>query len=396
MADQRHNRDYNGDERGGERRGRNGRGRHQGGGYRRRGEERSGERRYDDRRQGGRQDGYRRRDDDRRPYDRDGRRHDGERQYGERDRHSGDRRGGGYRRRDEGHPGGRRDGDNRYEGRREGGRHSERDRRDGDRRPEDSRRGQGRRTHANRGGAGRSERRGLHAQRPGFREERIKARAQAPAVPSDLDIKDLDPMVLQDLKVLAKDNADMVAKHMLMAAIWMSDDPQLALQHARAAKDRGGRVSVVRETLGIAAYHAGEWKEALSELRAARRMSGGPGLVAVMADCERGLGRPEKAIEFAREEDTGQLDLATRIELGIVVAGARHDLGQIDAAIVELERLQPSRTKKSTTWARLSYAYADLLTIAGRMDEAREWFAIAHEQDEEGFLDAEERLKELG
>ena len=78
------------------------------------------------------------------------------------------------------------------------------------------------------------------------------------------------------------------------------------------------------------------------------------------------------------------------------MAGARHDLGQIDAAIVELERLQPSRTKKSTTWARLSYAYADLLTIAGRMDEAREWFAIAHEQDEEGFLDAEERLKELG
>ncbi|MWK60334.1 hypothetical protein GO594_30610, partial [Pseudomonas otitidis] len=124
-----------------------------------------------------------------------------------------------------------------------------------------------------------------------------------PDLPDDIDVRDLDPMVLQDLKVLAKDNANAVAKHMIMAATWMADDPQLALNHARAAKDRAGRIAVVRETCGIAAYHAGEWKEALAELRAARRMSGGPGLIAVMADCERGLGRPEKAIELARDED---------------------------------------------------------------------------------------------
>lgn len=350
-----------------------------------------------------------------------GRNHDGDRrseggrQGGGRDRYQkrdGDRREGGYRRRDDRREGSRRDRDPREGDRREGSYRRREDNRGGDRRYQDrdyrgSGRGEDRRrddrrrddrshSHSNRGGFGREERKVIHAQRPGYREERLKARANAPALPNDLDIRDLDPMVLQDLKVLAKDNADVTAKHMLMAAIWMADDPQLALQHARAAKDRGGRVSVVRETLGIAAYHAGEWKEALSELRAARRMSGGPGLVAVMADCERGLGRPEKAIEFAREEDNGSLDLETRIELGIVVSGARHDLGQIDAALVELERLQPSRTKKSPTWARLSYAYADMLSVAGRLDEAREWFQIADGQDQDGYLDAAERLKQLG
>lgn len=137
------------------------------------------------------------------------------------------------------------------------------------------------RGHSNRAGAGREEKRdALHPQRSGFREERINTRINEPDLPGDLDIHDLDPLVLQDLKVLSRDNAEGVAKHMIMAATWLADDPKLALRHARAAKDRAGRISVVRETCGIAAYHAGEWKEALSELRAARRMAGGPGLIA--------------------------------------------------------------------------------------------------------------------
>ena len=93
-----------------------------------------------------------------------------------------------------------------------------------------------------------------------------------PKLPEDIDPAELDPSVRQDLTSLAKDNADQVARHMIMAASVMAEDPQLALRHARAAKDRAGRVGVVRETNGVAAYHAGEWKEALAELRAARRM----------------------------------------------------------------------------------------------------------------------------
>ncbi|MCH6196170.1 hypothetical protein MHT86_01465 [Corynebacterium mastitidis] len=245
------------------------------------------------------------------------------------------------------------------------------------------------RRHSQRAGS----RNGTNPQRYGFREERAKKRENEPAIAEDVDIRDLDPMVLQDLKVLSKQNAESVAKHMIMAATLMDEDPQLALRHARAAKNRAGRVAVARETNGIAAYRAGEWKEALSELRAARRMSGGPGLLALMADCERGLGRPMKAIEIGRSEEASELDPESRVELGIVLAGARQDLEQPDAAVLTLEQLNPSLEATGLTAARLDYAYADALAAAGREEEARAWFKRVVELDEEGLFDAQERLQ---
>ncbi len=233
-------------------------------------------------------------------------------------------------------------------------------------------------------------------QRHGFREDRMAQKLSEPDLPDDIDIKDLDPMVLQDLRVLSKDNAERVAKHLIMSAVLIEDDTALALQHARAAKNRAGRVGVVREMNGIAAYHAGEWKEALSELRAARRLMGGPGLLAVMADCERGLGRPEKAVELARTPEARQLDPESRIELGIVVAGARRDLGQNDAAVATLQRLEPTQNSSSIPHLRLAYAYADALFVAGRKEEAKEWFAHVASNDEGELTDAAVRLDELG
>ncbi len=199
----------------------------------------------------------------------------------------------------------------------------------------------------------------------------------------------------QDLKSLAKDNADTVARHMIMAATLMADDPKLALRHARAAKDRAGRVGVVRETNGVAAYHAGEWKEALAELRAARRISGGAGLLAVMADCERGLGRPEKAIELGRSDEVRLLDDESRTELAIVIAGARRDMGDLDGAIIELEAQNLDPTRTDFEGARLFYAYADALVEAGRTGEAREWFDRSAELDPDELLDARERAENL-
>lgn len=217
-----------------------------------------------------------------------------------------------------------------------------------------------------------------------------------PDLPDDIDVRDLDPMILQDLKVLSKENANAVARHMIMSATLMDDDAQLALRHARAAKDRAGRVAVVRETCGIAAYHAGEWKEALSELRAARRMSGGPGLLAVMADAERGLGRPEKAVELGSSPEARELDRDSRIELAIVVAGARQDLEQFDGAVVVLQRLNPDKSATGLPALRLAYAYGNALELAGRHDEAREWFTRATELDQEEVTDAQARLEALG
>lgn len=280
---------------------------------------------------------------------------------------------------------------------RDGGDDRRNDRRD-DRR--DDRRGGpgGPKRHSNRGGRFQDEQKRAPRtgpQRPGFREERIVARQNEPSIPEDVTPDELDPSVRQDLKSLAKDNADMVARHMIMAATLMADDPKLALRHARAAKDRAGRVGVVRETNGVAAYHAGEWKEALAELRAARRISGGAGLLAVMADCERGLGRPEKAIELGRSDEVRSLDDESRTELAIVVAGARRDMGDLDSAIIELEaqNLDPNRT--DFEGARLFYAYADALAAAGRTDEAREWFGRSADLDPDELLDARDRAAEL-
>ena len=259
------------------------------------------------------------------------------------------------------------------------------------------------RTHANRGRRdGREDKKVRHDRsnpyRQGFREERMAQKENEPSIPDDIDPSDLDPSVLQDLRVLAKDNADKVAKHMIMSATWMADDPRLALAHARAAKNRAGRVGVVREAAGIAAYHAGEWKEALSELRAARRMSGGPGLLAVMADCERGLSRPDKAIEIGRSQEAQKLDPESQVELAIVVAGARHDLGQHEAALATLQQLNPTIDEKKVgdfAHTRLSYAYADALAQVGRTDEARTWFEHVKKVDSDEMTDVAQRLKEF-
>lgn len=246
-----------------------------------------------------------------------------------------------------------------------------------------------------RGGRGRDGGPSFAPRRPGYREERHAKLQNEPDIPADVSAKDLDRSVLQDLRSLAKDNADTVARHMVMAATLMADDPKQALRHARAAKERAGRVSVVRETAGIAAYQAGEWREALSELRAARRISGGPGLIAAMADCERGLGRPDKALEIGRDADIDRLNEDQRIELAIVLAGAHLDQDDALAAVAELERenLEPNRTGVGAS--RLFYAYADALLAAGRTEDAKEWFERTVQIDEEELLDAEDRLQEL-
>ena len=255
----------------------------------------------------------------------------------------------------------------------------------------------GERRHSNRRGRFAEDKRAPRTgpERPGFREERLNQRANEPALPDDVKANELDPSVLQDLRSLAKDNADTVARHMVMAAALMAEDPKLALRHARAAKERAGRVGVVRETAGVAAYHAGEWKEALSELRAARRISGGPGLVAVMADCERGLGRPEKAIELAHSEEAAQLDDVSRTELAIVVSGARRDMGDVDAAVMELEALNLDPSREDDEAVRLFYAYADVLLAAGRKDEAVDWFGRSAALDPDGVLDSADRIADI-
>lgn len=178
----------------------------------------------------------------------------------------------------------------------------------------------------------------------------------------------------------------------MAAGTLADDDPETAWWHARAARARGGRIAVVRETVGLVAYRAGEWAEAIGELRAARRMGGGPGHLAVLADCERALGHPEKAIELSRSEQATELDADARIELATVVAGARADLGQTDAGLAHLEQFDAQERARNP---RLGYAYADLLDRAGRPAEALTWFIRAANADTDEDTDALERVEAL-
>jgi hypothetical protein len=175
----------------------------------------------------------------------------------------------------------------------------------------------------------------------------------------------------------------------------VDEDPQRALEHARFARQRASRIAVVREAAGIAAYHAGEWAEALGELRAARRMGGGPGHLAVMADIERALGRPERALELTRGPEARELAAADSIELAIVAAGARRDLGELDVAVVGLQIPELDPARREPWSARLFYAYADNLLAAGREAEALQWFMHTANADDDGVTDADRRIAEL-
>ncbi|WP_157163277.1 hypothetical protein [Actinoalloteichus spitiensis] len=220
-------------------------------------------------------------------------------------------------------------------------------------------------------------------------------REPMPELPDEVDAGDLDTEVRRALLGMPKVMADLVARHLVATGALLDSDPERALLHARFARRKAARVGVVREAAGLAAYHAGEWNEALVELRAARRLAGGPGHVAVMADCERALGRPERALDLARTPEARQLPADQAVELRIVVAGARRDMGQLDAAVVELQGtdLDPARVQPWS--ARLFYAYADNLLAAGRQEEALRWFVNAAQADSEDETDADDRAVEL-
>ncbi|WP_433608352.1 hypothetical protein ACQP2P_35230 [Dactylosporangium sp. CA-139114] len=198
-----------------------------------------------------------------------------------------------------------------------------------------------------------------------------------------------------ELSSLARPVAEEVARRLVAAGQLIDDDPELALAHALVARRKASRIAVVREAAGLAAYHAGEWQTALGELRTYHRMTGKQTHIAVIADCERALERPEKAIDLFRTADRERLSAEEIVELLIVAAGARGDLGQTDAAVAMLQVRELTSAPDAPWAARLRYAYADALLRAGRREEAREWFARAADLDEDLRTDAAERLLEL-
>ncbi len=114
-----------------------------------------------------------------------------------------------------------------------------------------------------------------------------------------------------------------------------------------------------------------------------------------MADCERALGRLDRALDLVSGTEAQQADPDTQLELRIVESGIRRDQGLADAAVAALQvpELTDGRIRPGS--ARLFYAYADALIDAGREDDAREWFARAAAADKAGQTDAAVRFDEL-
>ncbi|WP_311478938.1 hypothetical protein [uncultured Gulosibacter sp.] len=322
-------------------------------GYRDRRDDR-GSRDYRDQRDQGR-DGRRRRYDDDRRYstDRDNRPKRNRGDWQERDKRSGG--GGDYRGRSDrprNERGERRYNDRNFDRDRSGGRSH---------RPE-----------SKRGGA---EPRRDFSSRPhelrAIRETHID-----PELPDEITERDLPMRARVELKTLSHENYVTVARHLVMASMLIDTDPELAHEHALSASRRGGRVAMVRETLAITAYQIGDYALALRELRTYRRISGRDDEIALMVDCERGLGRPDRAIELGQSVDRSKLDTQQQVLLAIAMSGARLDLGEIELARAELEIPQLDRTRAFSYSPALFRAYATVLDELGD-SEATLWESAA-------------------
>ncbi|MDQ1126964.1 hypothetical protein QE428_001997 [Microbacterium sp. SORGH_AS 505] len=194
-----------------------------------------------------------------------------------------------------------------------------------------------------------------------------------PVVPDEVTARDLNGAARNELKTLSKDNAEQVARHLAMAARLIDEDPTLAHEHALAASRSAGRIAVVRETVAITAYAVGDFALALRELRTFRRISGRDDQIALMVDSERGVGRPDRALEVGRAVDRASLPTDVRVELAIAMSGARLDLGQPDRALQELDipELDPDT---AFPWSPgLFAARAAVLEELGQDDEAAQW-----------------------
>lgn len=229
--------------------------------------------------------------------------------------------------------------------------------------------------------AGRGTRATTGGSRPAWQERVARPidydKPKSPTIPDEITEKDLELGIRVQLKTLTPENAEKVARHLAMVSILHDQDPDLAHQHALAAAERAGRIGMVRETVGVTAYGVGDFALALRELLTHRRISGSNDQVPLMVDCERGLGRPQRGLELGREVDRNKLAPEVRVNLAIVMSGARLDLEQNELALAELQIPELNPEKVFDYSAPLFHAYAETLDVLGRQDESKRWRNLA-------------------
>ena len=245
------------------------------------------------------------------------------------------------------------------------------------------------------GGARRGDWKGKTGDAPARDRSEDQKRYDGPDIPEHITGKELDRSVRDQLKSLPEKLGLRVARHLAAAEELIESDPRTAYEHTLAARARAARLAVVREAVGEAAYAAGEYAEALAELRAAKRMNGAHEYVAIMADCERALGRPDRALALLKNAPRDKFSAPLTAETVIVEAGARRDRKEYDAALRVLE-MSPLNSKSRAPWvARLRYTYAETLLEVGRPADALEWFHRTEAIDSDEITDAAARAAEV-
>lgn len=235
-------------------------------------------------------------------------------------------------------------------------------------------------------------------QRPKWQERVARPidydKPKSPLIPDEITAEDLELGVRVQLKTLSEENAEKVARHLAMVTLLIDQDPELAHKHALAAAERAGRIAIVRETVGVTAYRVGDYALALRELLTYRRISGKNNQLPIMVDCERGLGRSDRALEMGREVDRSKLDAETRVNLAIAMSGARLDRGENELALAELQIAELDPAKTFFYSPPLFAAYAECLSALGRQAESERWaeLAIRAEKAVNGFNKEEDEV----
>ena len=179
-------------------------------------------------------------------------------------------------------------------------------------------------------------------------------------------------------------------------ALIADGEPETAVAEAQRAKDLASRSPALREILALARYGSGDWRGALREMQAYRRMSGRLDENHIIADCYRALGKPEAAVTEAEQALAADIDDEVKAENAVVGAAALADLGRYDQALALLKRAPTGgggggRPSDLRVW----YATGDVLSRLGRNDEAARAFLKVLQHDPSAF-DARERLAALG
>jgi hypothetical protein len=144
-----------------------------------------------------------------------------------------------------------------------------------------------------------------------------------------------------------------------------------AVRHANIAKELAPRDATVRETLGIAAYRAGDWHTALTELRAYRRIAGETTHLPVEMDALRALDRPadvRTAWEMLQQRGGKPAVLK---EGRVVYASHLIDGGDLDGAwaLVDPGRMQGRPFEEDL---RVWYVAARVAALRGDVSRAAE------------------------